>query len=460
MGIYATAMYMRLCVLVWCAAVTAAARIVDNSLVAWYRFDEGIDDPTTDTIVDRSSSPHSPGNLVFNRSFVDWRPGGSGVTVRTRASGNPPKVALQSTGTLDAFTQHLIARQIGSDVDPEWMMEIWIKLPSPLPNSAGNLVTFSNFTSTLDSNDANLLWDAFTQAGLVTVSDGVHKAYNRLAFSSPYSLDANTMNAAAQNVYMMTLRVCTRNDTVGSDCYRTLPPPDYPLITYYATRTYICVEVRGPSDYVLDSCDWGRTTPNNFTRPLNYTMWLSQMKLQVAPGNTASATVPWAGDIYQFALYNRSLTPAERAATYAAGLPRGRPTAPAALLATCVQDTPLRSIFPLNGTNTFGGDVHFQLLTLPAVGTLYAYDGLNLTAIASVPSFLPLANNVSYVQSPFNALGDNFANFTYRVYDGFMYSLTNTTVTINVVAGNHAPLARNGTSVAFADVQVALRVQV
>lgn len=460
MGIYAAAMYMRLCVLAWCAAVAAAARIVDNSLVAWYRFDEGIDDPTTNVIVDRSGSPYSPGNLVFNQSFVSWRPGGSGVTVGSHASGNPPTVGLQSSGTLDAFMQHLIARQIGSSVDPEWTMETWVKMPSPLPNSVNYFLTFSNWTTTMDSNDANLLWEIFAQALLMTASDGVHKAYNRMAFTGPYSTDPTTMNAAAQNVYMMTLRVCTRNDTVGSDCYRELPPPDYPLITYYATRTYVCIEVRGPSNYVANTCDWGRTTPNNFTRPLNYTMWLSNMKLQIAPGNTALSTIPWRGDIYQMAIYNRSLTPAERAATYASGLPRGRPTAPATLVATCVQDTPLRSIFPLNGTNTFGGDVHFQLLTLPGVGTLYAYDGLNLTAITAVPSFLPLANNVSYVQAPFNALGNNFANFTYRVYDGFMYSLVNTTVTINVVAGNHAPLARNGTAVAFSNVAVALKVEI
>jgi hypothetical protein len=372
-------------------AVATAQRVVDESLVAWYKFDEGIANLTEVVVRDRSNSPLSPGDLVLNRSRVSWIPGGVGVNI-SQVSTDEAGTALRSVGTLDAFRDQLVARQAASLNDPDWTIELWFRVPAiwNAPADSCRFVSFSNFTET---PGATPNWDVVNYPNnrmhVWGLTNGIITRTSYHEFSSTYVLDGTTAQARSFQIMMISFRMCTRNESAGSDCAWGVPLDSGN--PQFASRYLGCLDMRGTQGYTNSGCAWGGVMPSGVTRPLNYTTWFRNMRLEVAGGNSfgAGTQLSWMGYLYQIALYNRSLTPAERTRNWEAGLPRGRPIVPTTVTVSCFQDSVARSVFALPGSAADGTLAHFQILTLPAVGTLYAYDGLAFTNITSVPVFLP-----------------------------------------------------------------------
>ena len=120
------------------------------------------------------------------------------------------------------------------------------------------------------------------------------------------------------------------------------------------------------------------------TTSSNLSVWTSTMQLLFGQTVTTQApTTSWAGDIFLFSIYNRSLSSAEVQQNFAAGIPRSVPVAlpastwlavasSAIALDLSTLSTPLPNLTYSNFDSSVYANVSLYITKLPAHGTLSA----------------------------------------------------------------------------------------
>eukprot|EP00300_Choanocystis_sp_HF-7_P037045 c53032_g1_i1.p1 GENE.c53032_g1_i1~~c53032_g1_i1.p1 ORF type:complete len:522 (-),score=69.63 c53032_g1_i1:25-1590(-) len=185
----------------------------------------------------------------------------------------------------------------------------------------------------------------------------------------------------------------------------------------------------------------------------------------VAFGARRSGEFPWNGRLYQFAMYNNSLSAGQIAANLAAGPYNTIPLA-AAMVISATEDV-LETI-TLSATDQYDTAFNFTIATLPAAGTLYQVTagGAQGAAIAAPGTTVTNPGGRVLYLSALNGNGAGHGSFTYTAFDGEDTSPA-AAVTVNVAAVNDqstasaasgsasgaygTPLSITGLSVADAD---------
>lgn len=406
-----------------------------SNLVCLYPFTDGQTTPSATTVADVSNSTFSPGSLVLG-STASWIPTSLGVRLAARAPGQTPGVGLTSTLTLSNWTLHMRAQQ--SIAAPTFTVELWIRSSNAVQTLARALVGFRDWSATFATPGQEI------QSYGMKLEDNVKMNWYVTNVNSTGYFDAGggSFNATLRNassLMMVTLTYCKRvNASLHfGDCYVD------DMYMHESTMAY-CLTIRGGMNYT--SCNTKATGGyTRFANIIDFRAWSLANMLQFAPfysSNFSYQPHSWAGDILLAAVYAQSLNGSTQAQNYAAGLPNSNPYVASSAQMSAFEDIMNASLlFAFTGYDFDESDqLRFDVVQLPAAGTLYDYNGTHFLPITSVPYRItgaaPLAG---YLQAPALTYGMNFTSFQFNAWDGQTSSRTNCTVTVNVFNVNHVP---------------------
>jgi hypothetical protein len=421
-----------------CAGGANFQNRVGSNLVCLYLFTDGQTSSNVTTVADWSNSTFSPGSLQFG-STASWIPDSIGVRLAARAPGETPGTGLTSTRTLANWTLHMRALQSPQQMgNSTFAVELWLRPNNTAQSLARALVGFRDWSSTFATRGQE-----FQSFGM-KLEDSVFLNWYITETNSSARLDmaGGSYNIGLRNassLVMLTLSYCKRvstnvnfGDCFVNDSYIATVPMAY------------CLTIRS-NGVNFTSCKTSASTATiRFLNNLDFRAWSLSNMLQFAPFYSSNASTQphsWAGDIFLAAVYAQSLNASEQAQNYAAGLPNSQPYVAATAEMSAFEDTMNAStLFALTGYDFDGDTLHFDIMQLPSVGSLYNYNGTHFVEMTSVPYRITSAPAlVGYLQAPVLTFGRNFSSFAYNAWDGQLSSRSNCTVTINVFNVNHVP---------------------
>ncbi len=143
-------------------------------------------------------------------------------------------------------------------------------------------------------------------------------------------------------------------------------------------------------------------------------------------------------EVYLIAFYNEYLTDAQINQNFNAGLP---PSIPYSRIYNYTGPAETLFLIPFSSVicqDVDGGSLTVELSTNVTAGTLFVAIGGQMVPVPSFPYIADIGDpRVGYV-GPFLLIGTNVANFTYRCYDGSLYSVYNV-FSLSLTFTNHRP---------------------